>query len=108
MVLDHDGRFVGSLSGDLVRAMLPSLRNVTAVGGTASPMHSSFSGRGAPATPSVVLVVRDMATVRSTDGSPRRAIVMIDREIEGFPWSTTKNPRGHAVPTRSAEGDLPF
>jgi CBS domain-containing protein len=47
MVLDHDGRFVGSLSEeDLVRAMLPGFGDVTAAGGTLADAFRIFLDRG--------------------------------------------------------------
>ena len=46
MVLDHDGRFVGSLSEeDVVRAMLPGFDDVTAAGGTLADAFRLFLGR---------------------------------------------------------------
>jgi CBS domain-containing protein len=43
MVLDHDGRFVGSLSEeDVVRAMLPGFGDVTAAGGTLADAFRIF------------------------------------------------------------------
>ncbi len=47
MVLDHDGRFVGSLSEEsLVRAMLPGFDDVTAAGGTLADAFQVFLERG--------------------------------------------------------------
>ena len=88
MVLDHDGRFVGSLSEeDLVRAMLPSFDDVTAGGGTLADAFRIFLERGRTLADRVIdpLVVRDAATVRSTDELARAAIVMIDRGIRRLP-----------------------
>ncbi len=87
-VLDHDGRFVGSLSEeDLVRAMLPGFDDVTAGGGTLADAFQMFLDRGRTLAERVIdpLVVRDTATVRSTDDLARAAIVMIDRGIRRLP-----------------------
>lgn len=49
MVLDHDGRFIGSLSEeDVVRAMLPGFEDVTAAGGTLADGSVFFSSAAAP------------------------------------------------------------
>ncbi|MBB5867757.1 CBS domain-containing protein [Allocatelliglobosispora scoriae] len=88
MVLDHEGRFVGSLSEeDLVRAVLPGFDDVTAGGGTLADAFRIFLERGRVLADRVVdpLVVRDAATVRSTDELARAAIVMIDRGIRRLP-----------------------
>ena len=88
MVLDHDGRFVGSLSEeDLVRAMLPGFEDVTTAGGTLADAFRTFLERGRVLADRVIdpLVVRDAATVRSTDELARAAIVMIDRGIRRLP-----------------------
>jgi CBS domain-containing protein len=88
MVLDHDGRFVGSLSEeDLVRAMLPGFEDVTTAGGTLADAFRAFLERGRVLADRVIdpLVVRDAATVRSTDELARAAIVMIDRGIRRLP-----------------------
>ena len=88
MVLDHDGRFVGSLSEeDLVRAMLPGFEDVTTAGVTLADAFRAFLERGRVLADRVIdpLVVRDAATVRSTDELARAAIVMIDRGIRRLP-----------------------
>jgi CBS domain-containing protein len=88
MVLDHDGRFVGSLSEeDVVRAMLPGFGDVTAAGGTLADAFRLFLERGRALADRVIdpLVVRDTATVRPTDEVARAAIVMIDRGIRRLP-----------------------
>ena len=88
MVLDHEGRFVGSLSEeDLVRAMLPRFEDVTTAGGTLADAFRVFLERGRVLADRVIdpLVVRDAATVRSTDELARAAIVMIDRGIRRLP-----------------------
>jgi CBS domain-containing protein len=88
MVLDHDGRFVGSLSEeDLVRAMLPGFEDVTTAGGTLADAFRVFLERGRVLADRVIdpLVERDAATVRSTDELARAAIVMIDRGIRRLP-----------------------
>ncbi|GAA1783395.1 hypothetical protein GCM10009682_01820 [Luedemannella flava] len=84
MVLDHDGRFVGSLSEeDLVRAMLPGFDDVTAGGGTLADAFRIFleRGRSLAERPVDPLVARDVATVRSTDELARAAVVMLDRGL---------------------------
>ena len=88
MVLDHDSRFVGSLSEeDVVRAMLPGFGDVTAAGGTLADAFRVFLERGRALADRVIdpLVVRDAATVRPTDEIARAAIVMIDRGIRRLP-----------------------
>lgn len=88
MVLDHDGRFVGSLSEEnLVRAMLPRFDEVTAAGGTLADAFQVFLDRGRTLADRVIdpLVVRDPATVRPTDELARAAIVMLDRGIRRLP-----------------------
>ena len=88
MVLDHDNRFVGSLSEeDLLRAVLPSFDDVSAGGGTLADAFRLFLERGRALADRVVdpLVVRDAATVRSTEELARAAIVMIDRGIRRLP-----------------------
>ena len=88
MVLDHDGRFVGSLSEEaVVRAMLPGFGDVTAAGGTLADAFRIFLEQGRVLADRVIdpLVVRDMATVRPTDELARAAIVMIDRGIRRLP-----------------------
>jgi CBS domain-containing protein len=88
MVLDHDGRFVGSLSEeDLVRALLPSFDDVTAVGGTLADAFQIFleRGRAVADRPIDPLVVRDATTISPTDELARAAIVMIDRGIRRLP-----------------------
>ena len=88
MVLDHDGRFVGSLSEeDVVRAMLPGFDDVTAAGGTLADAFRLFLDRGRALADRVIdpLVVRDTATVRPTDELARAAVVMIDRGIRRLP-----------------------
>ncbi len=88
MVLDHEGRFVGSLSEeDLVRAILPGFADVADGGGTLADAFRLFLERGRALADRVVdpLVVRDAATVRSTDELARAAIVMIDRGIRRLP-----------------------
>ncbi len=88
MVLDHEGLFVGTLSEeDLVRAMLPRFDDVTAGGGTLADAFRLFLERGRTLADRPVdpLVVRDAATVCSTDELARAAIVMIDRGIRRLP-----------------------
>jgi CBS domain-containing protein len=88
MVLDHDGRFVGSLSEEnLVRAMLPGFDEVTAAGGTLADAFQVFLERGRTLADRVIdpLVVRDPATVRPSDELARAAIVMLDRGIRRLP-----------------------
>lgn len=88
MVLDHDGRFAGSLSEeDLVRAVLPGFDDVTAAGGTLADAFRVFLERGRDLADRVIdpLVARDVATVRSADELARAAIVMIDRGIRRLP-----------------------
>ncbi|SNR96748.1 CBS domain-containing protein [Streptosporangium subroseum] len=88
MVLDHDGRFVGSLSEeDLVRAMLPGFDDVTAGGGTLADAFRIFLERGRDLADRVIdpLVTRDTATVRPVDELARAAIVMIERGIRRLP-----------------------
>lgn len=88
MVLDHDGRFVGSLSEEsLVRAMLPGFDEVTAAGGTLADAFQVFLDRGRTLADRVIdpLVVRDTATVRPSDELARAAIVMLDRGIRRLP-----------------------
>jgi CBS domain-containing protein len=88
MVLDHDSRFVGSLSEeDVVRAMLPGFGDVTAAGGTLADAFRIFLERGRDLADRVIdpLVVRDTATVRPTDELARAAIVMVDRGIRRLP-----------------------
>jgi len=88
MVLDHDDRFVGSLSEeDLVRAMIPGFADVTAAGGTLADAFRAFLERGRALADRVIdpLVVRDAATVRPGDELARAAIVMIDRGIRRLP-----------------------
>src|SRR5262249_43976323 len=87
-VLEPDGRFIGSLSEEaLVRAMLPGFDEVTAAGGTLADAFRIFLERGRALADRVIdpLVVRDAATVRSTDELARAAIVMIDRGIRRLP-----------------------
>src|SRR5689334_22872917 len=70
MVVDHDGRFVGSLSEDsIVRALLPGFDDVAAAGGTLADAFQVFLERGRTLADGVIdpLVVRDAVTVRSTD-----------------------------------------
>ncbi|MEU8001879.1 CBS domain-containing protein [Catellatospora sp. NPDC049111] len=88
MVLDHEGRFVGSLSEeDLVRAMLPGFDDVTAGGGTLADAFRIFleRGRSLADRPIDPLVVRDTATVSPGDELARAAIIMIDRGIRRLP-----------------------
>jgi len=88
MVLDHEGRFVGSLAEeDLVRAILPGFEDVTAAGGTLADGFRAFLERGSALADRVIdhLVVRDAATIQSTDELARAAIVMIDRGIRRLP-----------------------
>lgn len=88
MVVDHDGRFVGSLSEeDLVRAMLPGFDDVTAAGGALADAFRVFLERGRALADRVIdpLVVRDPVTVRSTDEVGRAAVVMVDRGIRRLP-----------------------
>ena len=88
MVVDHDSRFIGSLSEEtLVRAMLPGFDDVTAAGGTLADAFRAFLERGRALADRVIdpLVVRDTATVKSTDELARAAIVMIDRGIRRLP-----------------------
>ncbi|HEX2319578.1 MAG TPA: CBS domain-containing protein [Streptosporangiaceae bacterium] len=88
MVLDHDGKFVGSLSEeDLVRAILPGFEDVTAAGGSLADAFRAFLERGSALADRVIdpLVARDAATVRPTDELARAAIVMIDRGIRRLP-----------------------
>ena len=88
MVLDHEGRFAGSLSEeDVVRAMLPGFADVTAAGGTLGDAFRLFLERGRALADRVIdpLVVRDTATVRPADELARAAIVMIDRGIRRLP-----------------------
>jgi CBS domain-containing protein len=112
MVLDHDGRFVGSLSEeDMVRALLPGFDDVTVGGGTLADAFRIFLERGRALAERVIdpFVVRDAATVRSTDELARAAIVMIDRGIRRLPRGRRREPRRHAVAGRSVPcGDLPF
>jgi CBS domain-containing protein len=88
MVLDHDGRFAGSLSEeDVVRAMLPGFGDVTAAGGTLADAFRIFLERGRVLADRVIdpLVVREAATVRPADELARAAIVMIDGGIRRLP-----------------------
>jgi CBS domain-containing protein len=88
MVLDHDGRFAGSLSEeDVVRAMLPGFGDVTAAGGTLADAFRIFLERGRVLADRVIdpLVVREAATARPADELARAAIVMIDRGIRRLP-----------------------
>ncbi|MFI5914775.1 HPP family protein [Dactylosporangium sp. NPDC051541] len=88
MVVDHDGRFAGSLSEeDLVRAMLPRFDDVAEAGGTLAGAFQLFLEQGRALADRVVdpLVVRDTATVRGSDELARAAIVMLDRGIRRLP-----------------------
>ena len=88
MVLDHDDRFVGSLSEeDLVRAMLPGFDEVTGGGGTLADAFRVFLERGRTLADRVIdpLVVRDTATIRSSEDLARAAIVMLDRGMRRLP-----------------------
>ncbi|WP_214107485.1 CBS domain-containing protein [Acrocarpospora catenulata] len=88
MVVDHEGRFVGSLAEeDLVRAMLPGFDDVTAAGGTLHDAFRVFLERGRALADRVIdpLVVRDTATVRPVDELARAAIVMVERGIRRLP-----------------------
>ncbi|WP_062433192.1 CBS domain-containing protein [Herbidospora daliensis] len=88
MVIDHDGRFAGSLSEeDLVRAMLPGFDDVTAGGGTLADAFRLFLEKGRALADRVIdpLVVRDTATVSPADELARAAIVMIERGIRRLP-----------------------
>ncbi|GAA3455388.1 CBS domain-containing protein [Dactylosporangium matsuzakiense] len=88
MVLDHDGRFIGSLSEeDLVRAMLPGFDDVTEAGGTLADAFQLFLDKGRALAERVVdpLVVRDAATVSPGDQLARAAVVMLDRGIRRLP-----------------------
>ncbi|GAA3284371.1 CBS domain-containing protein [Dactylosporangium vinaceum] len=88
MVLDHDGRFIGSLSEeDLVRAMLPGFDDVTEAGGTLADAFQLFLDKGRALAERVVdpLVVRDAATVSPGDELARAAVVMLDRGIRRLP-----------------------
>jgi CBS domain-containing protein len=60
---------------------------VTAAGGTLADAFQVFLERGRALADRVIdpLVVRDAATVRSTDEVARAAIVMIDRGIRRLP-----------------------
>lgn len=88
MVLDHDDRFVGSLSeDDLVRAMLPRFDDVAGAGGTVGDAFRLFVERGRELAdrPIDPLVERDAITVRSTDEVAQAAVVMADRGIRRLP-----------------------
>ncbi|WP_433088225.1 CBS domain-containing protein [Dactylosporangium sp. CA-052675] len=88
MVLDHDGRFVGTLSEeDLVRAMLPGFDDVTAAGGTLADAFALFLERGRTLADRVVdpLVARDVAALRPDDELARAAVVMLDRGLRRLP-----------------------
>src|ERR1700749_748577 len=88
MVLDHDGRFAGSLSEeDVVRAMLPGFADVTAAGGALTAAFRLFleGGRAIAARGIARLVVRAAATVGPADELARAAIVMIDGGIRRLP-----------------------
>ncbi|WP_433606000.1 CBS domain-containing protein [Dactylosporangium sp. CA-139114] len=88
MVLDHDGRFVGTLSEeDLVRAMLPGFDDVTAVGGTLADAFALFLERGRTLADRAVdpLVARDVAALRPDDELARAAVVMLDRGLRRLP-----------------------
>lgn len=88
MVLDHDGRFVGSLGEEeLVRAMLPSFDEVVDGGGRLDDAFRLFLEKGRALAERVVdpLVVRGTVTVRPTDELARAAVVMIDRGIRRLP-----------------------
>jgi CBS domain-containing protein len=86
MVLDHDGRFAGSLSEeDVVRAMLPGFGDVTAAGGTLADAFGIFLERVLADRVIDPLVVREAATVRPADELARAAIVMIDGGIRRLP-----------------------
>ena len=88
MVVDHDGRFVGSLSEEgIVRALLPSFDEVAAAGGSTADAFQVFLERGRALADRVIdpLVVRDAVTVRSTDEVARAAVAMIDGGIRRLP-----------------------
>ncbi|GAB1817843.1 CBS domain-containing protein [Herbidospora sp. RD11066] len=88
MVVDHDGRFVGTLAEeDLVKAMLPGFDDVTAGGGTLSDAFRLFLEKGRTLAERVIdpLVVRDPATVGPADDLARAAIVMVERGIRRLP-----------------------
>lgn len=88
MVIDHDDRFVGTLSeGDLVRAVLPSFDEVVAAGGTLDDAFAFFvrKGRDLAERPIDPLVVRDAITVQTTDAIARAAVVMAEKQIRRLP-----------------------
>lgn len=88
MVLDHDDRFVGSLSeDDLVRAMLPRFDDVTAAGGTIGDAFALFvqKGRDLADRPIDPLVERDAMTVATTDDVAKAAVAMVDKGIRRLP-----------------------
>src|SRR4051794_20747549 len=88
MVLDHDGRFAGTLSEeDLIRAVLPGFDDVTAAGGTLADAFGLFLQRGRELADRPVdpLVVRDAETVRPDDELARAAVVMLERGIRRLP-----------------------
>jgi CBS domain-containing protein len=88
MVLDHDGRFVGTLSEEaLIRAILPGFDDVTAAGGTLDDAFRLFLDRGRESADRSIdpLVTAEPASVRSSDELARAAIVMLDRNIRRLP-----------------------
>jgi CBS domain-containing protein len=88
MVVDHDDRFVGSLSeDDLVRAMLPRFDDVAGAGGTVGDAFRLFIERGRELAdrPIDPLVERDAITVRTTDDIAQAAVAMVDKGIRRLP-----------------------
>lgn len=88
MVVDHDDRFVGSLSeDDLVRAMLPRFDDVADAGGTIGDAFRLFveKGRDMADRPIDPLVEREAITVATTDDIAQAAVVMAEKGIRRLP-----------------------
>jgi CBS domain-containing protein len=88
MVVDDSGQFFGVLSeGDVIRAVLPDVAEIEAVGGTLDAAFVAFVRKGAELAqqPIAPLVITDAITLRPDDDAALAATVMVEKHIRRLP-----------------------
>lgn len=88
MVVGEDDQFIGVLSeGDILRAALPDVEEITAEGGSLDTAFSIFlkKGKDLSALPILPFVITEPIALDPQDHVAKAATVMIDRNIRLLP-----------------------
>lgn len=88
MVVDSTGAFVGVLTeGDILRAALPDIDEIVAMGGSLEGAFDRFveKGRDLAARPIMPLVIGNPLAVDPDDHVAKAAVVFVERNIRSLP-----------------------